>query len=112
MSRKIFNFVMIKPSHYDAEGYVIQFFRSAMPSNTLATIFGLAEDCRKRQVLGPDVEMKFTAIDETNKFPGAVRTQRYRLVREIKGAAGGSNRSTTSRNPLVRRRHWLCLAWR
>ncbi len=29
-------------------------------------------------------------IDETNKFPGAVRTQRYRLVREIKGAAGGS----------------------
>lgn len=30
-------------------------------------------------------------IDETNKFPGAVRTDRYRLVREIKGAAGGSN---------------------
>jgi arylsulfatase A len=29
-------------------------------------------------------------IDETNTFPGAVRTQRYRLVREIKGAAGGS----------------------
>ncbi len=29
-------------------------------------------------------------IDETNKFPGAVRTQRYRLVREIKGPAGGS----------------------
>jgi arylsulfatase A-like enzyme len=30
-------------------------------------------------------------IDETNKFPGAVRTQRHRLVREIKGPAGGSN---------------------
>ena len=29
-------------------------------------------------------------IDATNKFPGAVRTQRYRLVREIKGPAGGS----------------------
>jgi len=29
-------------------------------------------------------------IDETNKFPGAVRTQQYRLVREIKGPAGGS----------------------
>ena len=29
-------------------------------------------------------------IDETNKYPGAVRTQRYRLVREIKGPAGGS----------------------
>lgn len=29
-------------------------------------------------------------IDETNRFPGAVRTQKYRLVREIKGPAGGS----------------------
>ncbi|MBM3859317.1 MAG: arylsulfatase [Verrucomicrobia bacterium] len=29
-------------------------------------------------------------IDETNKFPGAVRTQRHRLVREIKGPGGGS----------------------
>ncbi|MCA9065015.1 MAG: arylsulfatase, partial [Planctomycetaceae bacterium] len=29
-------------------------------------------------------------IDETNRFPGAVRTQRYRLVCEIKGPAGGS----------------------
>lgn len=29
-------------------------------------------------------------IDETNRYPGAVRTQRYRLVREIKGKAGGS----------------------
>ena len=30
-------------------------------------------------------------IDEQNKFPGAVRTQTHRLVREIKGPAGGSN---------------------
>jgi arylsulfatase A-like enzyme len=29
-------------------------------------------------------------IDEINKYPGAVRTQRYRLVREITGPAGGS----------------------
>jgi arylsulfatase A len=29
-------------------------------------------------------------IDESNKFPGAVRTQRHRLVREIKGPGGGS----------------------
>lgn len=30
-------------------------------------------------------------IDKTNRFPGAVRTQQYRLVREIKGPAGGSS---------------------
>lgn len=29
-------------------------------------------------------------IDETNKYPGAVRTQRHRLVREIKGKSAGS----------------------
>jgi arylsulfatase A-like enzyme len=29
-------------------------------------------------------------IDEVNKYPGAVRTQRHRLVREIRGPAGGS----------------------
>lgn len=30
-------------------------------------------------------------INEKNKFPGAVRTQRHRLVREIKGKSGGSS---------------------
>jgi arylsulfatase A-like enzyme len=29
-------------------------------------------------------------IDETNRYPAAVRTQRYRLVREIPGPGGGS----------------------
>lgn len=29
-------------------------------------------------------------INETNKYPGAVRTQRHRLVREVKGVGGGS----------------------
>ena len=67
MDRRIFHLVMIKPSHYDDDGYVIQFYRSAMPSNTLATLYGLAEDCRQREILGDDVEMRFTAIDETNK---------------------------------------------
>jgi len=29
-------------------------------------------------------------IDERNRFPGAVRTQKYRLVMEVKGPGGGS----------------------
>lgn len=83
MSRKIFHFVMIKPSHYDDDGYVIQFYRSAMPSNTLATLYGIAEDCRQRQVLGDDVEMRFSAIDETNK-----RVRVGKIVRAIKRDGG------------------------
>ena len=51
----LFHFVMIKPSHYDDDGYPIQWFRSAIPSNTLACLNGLAEDAQRRAVLGPGV---------------------------------------------------------
>ena len=40
--RALFHFVMIKPTHYDDDGYPIQWFRSAIPSNTLACLNGLA----------------------------------------------------------------------
>lgn len=83
MPEKIFHFAMIKPSHYDDDGYVIQFYRSAMPSNTLATIYGLAEDCRKRKVLGPDVDLRFTEIDETNR-----RVRADRIIGRIRRDGG------------------------
>ncbi len=44
-----FHFVMIKPSHYDDDGYPIQWFRSAIPSNTLACLNGLALDAQSTQ---------------------------------------------------------------
>ena len=53
----IFHFVMVKPTHYDDDGYPIQWFRSAIPSNTLACLNGLAEDARRRSILGPGVEI-------------------------------------------------------
>ena len=37
---KVFELVLIKPSHYDDEGYVIQWLRSSIPSNTLARCTG------------------------------------------------------------------------
>ena len=52
----LFTFVLIKPTHYDDDGYPIQWFRSALPSNTLACMNSLAEDASKREVLGPGVE--------------------------------------------------------
>jgi hypothetical protein len=62
-----FHFVMIKPTHYDDDGYPIQWFRSAIPSNTLACLNGLAEDAHRRKVLGPDVEIHLHTYDETNR---------------------------------------------
>ncbi|MDR3496429.1 MAG: B12-binding domain-containing radical SAM protein [Ancalomicrobiaceae bacterium] len=64
--RRIFHLYLIKPSHYDDDGYVIQWFKAAIPSNSLAVMYGLARDCDNRRVLGDDVELKIVAIDETN----------------------------------------------
>ena len=61
-----FRFVLIKPSHYDDQGYVIQWLRSSIPSNTLAALYGLTLDCAKRQVLGEDVNLLIDPYDETN----------------------------------------------
>jgi radical SAM superfamily enzyme YgiQ (UPF0313 family) len=64
--KRRFQLVLIKPSHYDDDGYVIQWLRSGMPSNSLAAIYGLAVDAAERQVLGPDVAFDISTVDETN----------------------------------------------
>jgi radical SAM family protein len=61
-----FQLILIKPSHYDDDGYVIRWWRAMTPSNSLAAVYGIAADCAERQVLGPDVEIDIAVIDETN----------------------------------------------
>lgn len=39
-----------------------------IPSNSLAAVYGIAADCAERQVLGPDVDIDITVIDETNTY--------------------------------------------
>src|SRR5215510_12086279 len=64
--RRRFQLVLIKPSHYDDDGYVIQWWRSIVPSNSLASVYTLALDAAERQVLGSDVAVDISATDETN----------------------------------------------
>jgi radical SAM superfamily enzyme YgiQ (UPF0313 family) len=64
--RRRFRVVLIKPSHYDDDGYVIRWFRSTMPANSLATVYALVADAAERKVLGDNVDFVLTAIDETN----------------------------------------------
>jgi Radical SAM superfamily len=66
-ARRRFRIVLIKPSHYDDDGYVIRWWRNFMPSNSLASVYAIAKDCAERAVLGPDVEIVITATDETNR---------------------------------------------
>jgi len=68
--------LLIKPSHYDDDGYVVQWWRNLMPTHSLNVVWGLMEDAAHRAVLGPDVGFEITAIDET-----ATRVRPRRLVR-------------------------------
>jgi hypothetical protein len=76
--------VLVKPSHYDDDGYVIQWYRSAIPSNSLAALYGLVDDCARRRVLGDDIEIVIHAFDETN-----TRIRPERIAALITAADGG-----------------------
>ncbi len=64
--KRRFQLVLVKPSHYHDDGYVIRWWRALIPSNSLAAVYGLARDSAQRSVLGPDVAIDIDAIDETN----------------------------------------------
>ena len=75
-AQRRFQFVLIKPSHYDDDGYVIRWWRSIIPSNSLAALYSIGEDAAARGALGPDVAIDIEAIDETNTrvdVPGLLR---------------------------------------
>ncbi|WP_158945139.1 radical SAM protein [Granulicella sp. S190] len=78
-----FSVVLIKPSHYDDEGYVIQWFRSAVPSNSLAVMHGLTLDARARAILGPEIDIDVQSVDEDN-----TRIRTRRLIKQLKGQRG------------------------
>jgi radical SAM superfamily enzyme YgiQ (UPF0313 family) len=81
---KRFCLILVKPSHYDDDGYVIQWYRSAIPSNTLAALHGLATDCAERKILGDDVEIDIHPFDETNTI---IRPEKF--ARMIEQADAG-----------------------
>ena len=70
---------ILKPSHYDDHGYVVQWLRSSMPSNSLSALYGITLDARQRRILGDDVEIEIHARDETN-----LRLPIKRIIRNFK----------------------------
>jgi radical SAM superfamily enzyme YgiQ (UPF0313 family) len=68
--RKQIRVVIIKPSKYDDQGYVIRHFRGVLPSNTLACLSSLTQDVAKRKLLGEGVELQAELFDDTvQKIP-------------------------------------------
>lgn len=83
-SKRRFCLALVKPTHYCDDGYPIRWFRSAIPSNSLACIYGIAEDCAARKVLGEDVEIEIHAFDEAN-----TRIRPQRIAKLVKAADAG-----------------------
>ena len=65
-NEKKFSLVLVKPSHYDDDGYVIQWLRSSMPANSLACLYGLAVECDNEKLLGENIKLEIHAFDEAN----------------------------------------------
>ncbi len=84
MAQRTFKIVLIKPSHYDRDGYVIQWWRSGIPSNSLASVYGLLTECAEAKVLGPDVDIDIDGYDECNTIIDVKRA-----IRSIKAAGSG-----------------------
>src|SRR5258707_309323 len=75
---------LIKPSHYDDDGYVIQWWRSWIPSNSLACLYGIATDLARRRALGLEVAIDIRAYDECHTVIPVTR-----IIRRIKNADAG-----------------------
>jgi radical SAM superfamily enzyme YgiQ (UPF0313 family) len=80
-----FRVILVKPSKYDDDGYVMRYLRGVLPSNTLATLAGLTRDVVSRNLLG-DVRVDVRMIDETvqridvRKLARSNRSDRVRTV--------------------------------
>jgi hypothetical protein len=57
---------LIKPTRYDDDGYPVQWWRSLIPSNSLAAVAGLVRDALERGVLKDAGDVRLTNVDEVN----------------------------------------------
>ena len=85
-SRNKFYVEIIKPSHYDDEGYVIQWRWAFVPSNSLACLYALAADVRAAPCAGrrPGLGRQHLRRIATRSFPSR------KIARRIRPRAAGA----------------------
>ncbi len=87
---KQFRIVLIKPSKYDDDGYVIRFWKGVLPSNTLNVLHGLTEEVKRSGVFG-DLPIEIITFDETTeKLPvrKIIRWSRRSSTKLVVGLVG------------------------
>src|SRR5437667_6830073 len=65
-ARRRFQLLLVKPSHYDDDGYVIRWWRAMIPSNSLAAVYESAADCAELYFFKQKTAYEIEVIDETN----------------------------------------------
>jgi len=89
--KKKMKVVIIKPSKYDDDGYVIRHFRGVLPSNTLACLSSLTRDVAERGQLGSEYELQVELYDDTvEKIPvqKIIKSNRLPDCRTVVALAG------------------------
>ncbi len=69
--------MLIKPSYYDEDGYVIQWWRALLSSNTQAVVNSLIQDAHDREVLGPGVRIETRIADENTEVLNFRKIKRW-----------------------------------
>jgi len=81
--KSVFDVIMIKPSRYCDDGYPITWVRSLIPANTLAVLYGLGADAKRRAVLGDEVDIVLKPYDELSR-----RIRPERIIADIRRRGG------------------------
>ncbi len=58
ITRKRLTIVLIRPSKYDDDGYVIHHLLGVLPNNTLACLSSLTEEVNRHKIPGDDLRSK------------------------------------------------------
>ncbi|MEQ9663160.1 MAG: hypothetical protein RLN87_11490, partial [Parasphingopyxis sp.] len=77
-----FQIYLIKPTRYHDDGYPLTWWRSIVPSNSLACMAGIVDDALERGALG-NVEADVHTIDEIHS-----KVDPKRIARDIEKAGG------------------------
>ncbi len=71
--------LLVNPSKYDDDGYVMRYVRGVLPSNTLAALSALTRDVARRRALG-EIEIRLHVLDEHVQKVRPERLLRRRLA--------------------------------
>lgn len=64
MKKEKLRILLLKPSHYDDDGYVVQWWRNIIPAQSLPVVNGIILDANERKIFGENIEIETKLIDE------------------------------------------------